>query len=406
MTPLERRQSAISILGKAWGNAYPLDEELDAFFENHDVSRDDRAWITDVVSGTTRFRSRLEWILAQLSDRGAPTGRLKRALLVGMYQILEHERVAPPKVVEETVESIKRSEGLPPSKFANAVLRKLVAQRESWKAWSVDGVKNADERAAFFACPPDWYSTLVADRGTEWTEAFLKASLERPKIHFRKKLGADTEPSVVPQDWSTARDYFIQDSSSQFLVDAFAETLDETFQDKSRSEIRVLDLCASPGGKAIALAWLGFSVQAAEISEKRLPMLHMNVDRLGSGPGKIEVIAFPKSLVNLDVDAIWVDAPCSAFGVIRRHPEIKWYRKLGELAKVERTQKELLSRTLSDTRAKHVLYTVCSVLKREGEELVRSVLADFPRWKLQKTWLLGPQREPFGDGFFGALLSQ
>lgn len=402
MTPLERRRAALSLIGKSWSDHSPLDEALSLYFESKEVKKEDRAWLMDVVSGTTRFRGRLEWILEQVSDKGAPTGRLRRALLVGLYQVLEHDRVAPAVVVEETVEWIKKTEGIAPSRFANAILRKVAAQLDQWKSWDETSLTTEQERAAFFSCPLELYRALIQDRGRDWAEAFLRASLKRPEIHFNVRPGSNAVPSDLASEWSDTRDYFVQDLSSQFLVRQFSNSIARACVPREPREIRVLDLCASPGGKAVALAWKGFTVQASEFNEKRRPLLEMNVERLAPS---VEVIPYPKDLSAVKVDALWIDAPCSGLGVIGRHPEAKWNRKLSDIREVEKIQSKLLNDALSRTQAKQVLYSVCSVLKREGEDQVQAALKRHPAWKLSREWALSPTEPPHGDGFYAAILA-
>jgi 16S rRNA (cytosine967-C5)-methyltransferase len=139
-------------------------------------------------------------------------------------------------------------------------------------------------------------------------------------------------------------------------------------------DLRIADLCAAPGGKAAQLAAAGGRVTALDRSSVRLERLAANMKRLG----------LPVAIVAADVlsfraepfDAVLLDAPCSATGTIRRHPDVAWSKTLGDLAALTELQRRMLNRAAGLVAPGGLLvYCTCSLEKEEGEAQVDAFLA-------------------------------
>ena len=138
-------------------------------------SSQNKKWLHEVVAGTLRWKGRLDWILDQLAFEKKPSGRLRKNLLIALYQLLAQEDAPLAQIVSETVEEIKRRDGVPPSRFANACLRKLVNHLDSWKNFSVS--PDASSKAAWASLPPWLWHLLVQAYGEPWTSQFAEANL-------------------------------------------------------------------------------------------------------------------------------------------------------------------------------------------------------------------------------------
>lgn len=432
------RGLAVRILTRVLSDSEPLDTVIQRECEG--LPTETRSWLQDVCFGTLRWKGRLDFALDSIASKKKPTGWLRKMLLVAAYQLIVQERTRSSNVVFETVEEIKNKEGNPPAQFANACLRKLSSEPEKWNtkvpsAQSTPSAKRVNASveaatAAWASLPPWLWNLLVRDHGAEWTIAYAQACLERPVTWVRGKTRGKTpgenanwqpewaKPGPIENSWVsdggsiTSKSgyneglFFVQDISNQILI---SDISNEVFKKFGADNVRggkppsALDLCAAPGGKAVGLAWNGFQVSATDRpagkDDHRLVLLKENISRLHP-----EIAILPRDQIKSlpKQDLVWVDAPCSGTGIIRRHPDTKWLRKENELSELNRLQTELIKEAWGYVRAGGFLaYSVCSVLKDEGEgAIVRAGLKEF----ISKSWFLEPQREPFGDGFWGALL--
>lgn len=140
---------------------------------------------------------------------------------------------------------------------------------------------------------------------------------------------------------------------------------------------RILDLCAAPGGKTAQLAAAGASVTALDRSESRLERLRANMDRLGL---TVEVVCADALAYSAEpFDAVLLDAPCTATGTIRRHPEIAWGKGPDDLAALAALQARLLDKAADLVRpGGRLVYCVCSLEPEEGEDQAEAFLARRP----------------------------
>jgi len=419
---VSERARAVRVLARVLSQAQALDEVIEEVSRLEKLSSEQRGWLLEVCAGTLRWKGRLELLLDQLCAKKKPTGDLRRALLIGAYQLVAQERTHPGAVVDETVEFVKSREGIAPSKFVNAVLRRVSEQGAVWKTMPFRKEFSLAEQAAWASLPEWFWKRLVADHGIEWAVEFAQAALERPQLFVNVKpgrtlaLAAEDKVAVngIPAAWQVkARaavdqwpgfsegSFFVQDVSSQKLV---AEVLQEAGAGaRAAKEISVWDVCAAPGGKSIALAWAGARVVATDISEKRLPMLRENVLRTARETVTVEELAKVHES-SREFELVWIDAPCSGSGIIRRHPDVRWLRKPEEFKALGMTQSDIIAMAWKHVQpGGYLAYTVCSVLKGEGfEARVPAELSG--QYQIVRTWTLAPHLAPHGDGFQGVLI--
>jgi len=180
-------------------------------------------------------------------------------------------------------------------------------------------------------------------------------------------------------------------TEGQWWVQDAAAALPARFLAPAPGE-RVLDLCAAPGGKTMQLAATGAQVIALDISESRLKRLHANLARTGLQATVVCADALTWQ-PPAPFDAILLDAPCSATGTIRRHPDLPLIRKPGDLAALTALQAQLIDRALAMLRpGGRLLYCTCSLLPEEGEVQITAALARHPGLRL-----LPLPAPPFGD---------
>lgn len=265
--------------------------------------------------------------------------------------------------------------------LVNAVLRKAVGTpRADWDALPVQRL-------------PDWLRTpLVAAWGAEAVAAMEAAHMQGAALdltlrdpagtgHWAQALGAEVLPTGslrlaggAPGAVSALPGY---DAGAWWVQDA-AAALPARLLDARPGE-RVLDLCAAPGGKTLQLAATGALVTALDVSEARMTRLRANLARTGLAAQVVVADALdwrPQA----PFDAVLLDAPCSASGTIRRHPDMPHARGPGDLAALVALQARLLDRTLDPGSGLlrpggRVVYCTCSLLPAEGEAQLTAALA-------------------------------
>jgi 16S rRNA (cytosine967-C5)-methyltransferase len=402
--------------------------------------RVDRAAVRAIALGTLRWYLRLQPALAPLSNR--PFDELSpklAALLVTAAHQVEYSRGAPEAQVHLAVDASRVIGEGRASGVVNAMLRRFVAQRAELLAV-------ADAEVAQRHAHPRWLVAALRAAWGERCEEILAANNEHPPMVLRldaslptddflrswRALGRDAQPvgwrpdAVVlerPVAVQTLPGFdvgavSVQDGGAQLaalLLDA-------------KSGMRVLDACAAPGGKTLHIAQTTPDLAqliAVDDDPARLARVRENLQRAGRDAVLIaaDLREPPPSLNAAHFDRILVDAPCSATGVIRRHPDIKLLRRASDIDGFVATQRRILATAFELLRpGGRLLYCTCSVLPAENEEVVGSFLNSEPRavpaaWpealvpppgllKRSVGWQLLPGGGAGTDGFYYACLDR
>ena len=169
---------------------------------------------------------------------------------------------------------------------------------------------------------------------------------------------------------------YMQEASASFPV---------TVLDPKPGE-RVLDLCAAPGGKTAQLLSAGAKVTSLDCSEERLNILKDNLKRLKLEPENIvcaDAIDYLKNFKSTPFDAVLLDAPCSATGVFRRHPEILYNKTIDDVIKQAHLQQAILAHISPALKPKgELVYCTCSIAKAEGEEQIKNFITTHKDFKI------------------------
>jgi 16S rRNA (cytosine967-C5)-methyltransferase len=370
-------------------------QSLDAAIKKNEqrVSTNDRSLLRMLCYGSLRHHWQLqEWIDQLVAKPLRKQDRVINALLaVGIYQIVEM-RIPDHAVVSETVEAARQLGRPKLAGLVNACLRRFVrddlsskgpASDESrWNhpAWLIDNIRND--------WPDDWQDILAAN--AERAPMWLRANSSRNTAEqYQQRLRADgleaelldgvpdavrlNEPQAVDKlPGFEAGDASVQDAAAQIAARWLLQDV----------EGRVLDACAAPGGKSGHLLEIGgnkLSLVCVDNDESRTLSIAENLARIGRDATIITADASkPEEWWDEEpFDAILLDAPCSASGVIRRHPDIKLLRRESDLASLAVLQRQLLE-ALWPMLAPggSLLYATCSVLRTENDEVTAGFLAD------------------------------
>lgn len=423
------RLTALALLACVLDQGQNLSEAQPA---NLPAEARDRAYARHLAYGVLRWLGALEWLAGGLVQRPlkARDRDVQRLLLVGLFQLWQDETAAH-AAINEAAESA-RLLGKPWAVgLVNAVLRRFQREREEW----LDRLARRDERHAHPAWllellrrdwPDDWESVVNAnnraaplwlrlggDALRQGAEAALRHegfSLDR---HHLAPEAVALRPAVAAEAIPGFREGLlsIQDPAAQLAVGLL---------DAAPGQ-RVLDACAAPGGKTCHLLERvpGIRLTALDRSAERLERVRDSLQRLNLGAAPdLRLLAADAA----EPDAWWdgqpyqrilLDAPCSATGVIRRHPEIKWLRTTEQVAEAVRLQARLLERLWPLLEpGGMLLYATCSVLKDENSRQIAQFVAQRPDAacdRLNSGWgrESGPGRQILPgdgdmDGFFYA----
>lgn len=386
------------------------DDLFDQLSSREALDLRDRSFMVELVRGVLRYRATLDWRLGLLSDRRITKLPLliQTVLRLGAYQLLYLDRVPDSAAVNESVQMTKQQSrrlGRDWSGFVNAVLRALLRSPEP--AWPDAESDPIAALAVRYSCPSWLVERWCHRMDAEGAEALCRISVEVPPLTLRVNtlrtsraaLLADLAAARVEAGPTSVSEGGIQLSRSCSVIELPGYTEGRFYVEDEAAQLipllldvqpgqRVLDACAAPGGKATHLAALMENrgeIVAVDRATTRLDRVTANCRRLGVtiltplvgdlralvGAG---IVSHPK--LSRPFDRILLDAPCSGLGVLRRHPEGKWYKTPESIAQHRQMQVELLAVTSRLLRPGGVLvYSTCSI---EPEETV-SVLDEFCR---------------------------
>ena len=424
------RSAAVMVLEQVLIRGRSLATAKSLLDDSKDVR--ERALAMELSNGVLRWRFRLEALLSKLLDRPLrkKDSDIRLLLLVALYELIEL-RTPDYAVVSEAVSQTRRAGKKWAAAMVNAVLRSFIRDKTELLS-SVD-----QQRVARYS-HPQWLIDLFTQDWPEQVEQILAANNQRPPMWIRvnrarvsvedysaklqaARIKADRHPFAgaalkldSPVDVSRLPGFeqglvSVQDAAAQLA----AELLEAANYE------RVLDLCAAPGGKTchVLETAAGVDMTAVELEPRRMQMLRQNLDRLGLNASLVIGDA-------TEVDAWWdgrafdrilVDAPCSASGVIRRHPDIKSLRHVDDLVALADVQQQILRQAWRMLKpGGTLLYVTCSVLKQENELQIERLLAACDRATerfIEADWGIacryGRQLLPGhldGDGFYFARL--
>ena len=366
-----------------------LNSALAALWPRHpQLTAQQRSTITDLCYGTLRFGIQLEAVLAQLLTKTLQDESLRWLLLVALYQ-LQYTRAAPYAIVDHAVRCAAVLGKPQAAGLINAVLRNFLRKREALLA------KAAVNDTGRYAYPHWWIDKLRKQYPRYYADILAAGNLHPPltlRVNRRRisrddylqllaqqelaatAVGADgvTLARAVPVERLPG---FVEGLVS--VQDAAAQLAAPLLDVQAR--MRLLDACAAPGGKTTHLLELAdLALTAVDQDAGRLARVQQNLSRLG-------LAATLKTADVNDVAAWWdgqpferilADVPCSASGVVRRHPDIKWLRRASDLPRFVK-QQQLMLDTLWRLLASggKLLYTTCSIFQEENSLQAADFLA-------------------------------
>lgn len=387
------------------------------------AAKDSRAALRDICYGTLRRYGRSQAIVAALSRRPGAADALVEALLWCALYALESGRYADYTVVDQAARACNLLQRQGARGYVNAVLRNFLRSRASIEA------RLGTDPAARFWHPAWWAERLRAAYPAEWESVLAAGNAHPPmclRVNVRRtsvaayaaRLAAEgiaaralggaalllERPLPVERlPGFAAGEVSVQDAGAQRA----ARLLD------LRDGQRVLDACAAPGGKsAHVLETAEVELTALDVDAARCDDVRRNLERLGLAAEvrAADCCALAAWWDGAAFDRILADVPCSASGVARRHPDIKWLRRPGDFAAFAARQARILDALWPVLAAGgKLLYVTCSVFPEENGAVIDAFAARTPGARRAPLadggpaqWLPGPEH----DGFFFALLEK
>jgi 16S rRNA (cytosine967-C5)-methyltransferase len=389
--------------------------------------------VQELAYGALRHYGTLAAIVDVLARKPIDDPLLRTLVIVALYQ-LDHTRAPPFAVVDRAVAAAAEAVRPAVKGIVNAILRRYLRERDA-----IERTIGGNE-VARYSYPRWWIDRVRRDYPDDWS-AVLDAGNERPPLALRVNARVTTRDALLarfehagvearaaaasgiivakPRDVAQLPGF----ADGEFSVQDLAAQLAAPLLDVTAG-MRVLDACAAPGGKTThLLETVAADVVAVDSDAVRLGRIRDNVERLRLADRALELVqadaGVPSTWWNGEpFDRVLLDVPCTASGVVRRHPDGKWRHRAGDVARFAREQARLLDAVWPlVARNGMLLYATCSVFDEENgariddfvsrhADALREPLA-FPPDVLHRDGQLLPS--PPGashnqDGFFFALL--
>jgi 16S rRNA (cytosine967-C5)-methyltransferase len=343
-----------------------------------DLDARDRALARSITTVSLRRLGTLRSALAKFLDRGLPKKAigLDWILVTGAAQILFME-VPDHAAVDLAVRAARKDQRTAPfAGLVNAVLRNIIREHATVLA-DVESFTDTPQwlAARWRATYGEPTARAIAEMHRQ--EPTLDLSVREDAAGWAERLGGFVLPTgsvrlfshqAIPELEGFAEGrWWVQDAAAALPARLLRPEPGE----------RIIDLCAAPGGKTASLAAAGAQVTALDRSAERLKRLTANLERLGltADVAVGDVLTYSAD----PFDAVLLDAPCTATGTIRRHPDVAWTKKASDIASLATVQARMLDRAVEMLRPDgRLVYCVCSLEPEEGEAQIAALLRRNP----------------------------
>ncbi|MCS5634935.1 MAG: 16S rRNA (cytosine(967)-C(5))-methyltransferase RsmB [Myxococcota bacterium] len=416
--PTVARLAAVRVLERVERARAYADIALHHVLASSNMASVDRRLATELVYGTLRWRGRLDFVLGAALERKIESIEplVLTTLRMGAYQLLFSDRIPDTAAVDESVRCIRALGAERATGLVNATLRRVSRERETFAfpQWEPDPIAHLVDALSL----PRWLAERwLADYGTAAAPLAEASNAQpphtiraNPQRGSREELLARLRPEfpearacsvasrglVLGRSGDAGRDplfrkgdYTVQDEASQAVVDLLGVEAGH----------RVLDVCAAPGTKTTAIAELlagSGSVLALDRHARRLGLVGQSARRLGLKGISTLARDATRPLDDLPwndggdpppgypcFDRVLVDAPCSGLGALRRNPDARWRVRPSDPARLGAIQSTLLGRAAAVVSpGGSLVYSTCTVIREENEEVVERFLEAHPGFRL------------------------
>ncbi|MBG9979796.1 16S rRNA (cytosine(967)-C(5))-methyltransferase RsmB [Facklamia sp. DSM 111018] len=378
---------------------------IDQFMVESPKSLQDRNLIVKVVYGSVQRRMTLDYYLKDLLEDKTVEDWIQSLLRLSVYQLVYLDRIPEHAVVHEAVEiaKINGHQGL--AKFVNAILRQFLRK----KLPSFDQITDLYERLSIKYSIQKWMveyfsQFLELEQLEEFlsslnNQSYLSARLTLPKEQREELVQALMEEGFQVEKSSVAPEGIRSTNRNLIHSTAFQQGK-LTIQDESsmlvaplgliQGDEEVLDACAAPGGKATHIASLLSEghLTALDISARKLKILADHAERMGLSDRislkAMDALKF-EGLSQKLFDVIYLDAPCSGLGLMRRKPEIKYVKTMADIQSLSRIQSDLLNHLSTLLKpGGYLIYSTCTLSVEENENKIESFVEEHTHFEVDE----------------------
>jgi 16S rRNA (cytosine967-C5)-methyltransferase len=414
------QQLASQIVQAVLVNGQNLTDTLSATFKNRPtLTVQQRGAIQDISYGTLRFYGTINSVLRLLSHKPITDEAIAYLVLITLYQLI-YTRAKTHAVVDSAVTNARCLKA-PTAGLVNAILRNFLRQQDTLL------MKAKETEIGQYSHPQWWIDRIKSAHLTTW-QALLLANNEHPLFTLRVNRRKTTleaylhllnEANIAAQaldEWAILLENPISVDKLPHFYEGHVSIQDWGAQQAAplldaQPGMRILDACAAPGGKTCHLLEMtDVEVLALDKDPKRLARIQSNLDRLQltarlQCADAVEIASWWDGQL---FDRILADVPCSATGVVRRHPDIKWLRRPQDIAKFAKQQRQILDALWGCLKTQgKLLYVTCAIFPEENEAQAQAFLQQHPNAKRvplpdNGQWL--PTQKH--DGFYYALFEK
>lgn len=406
------RESALTALSNIVVNGKYGNQAVNEQIEKNGLDAQERAFMTELTYGTLKNIQLLDFYAAPYF-KGRVKAWVKLLISLTLYQILYLDNVPEHAAVSEAVNIAKKRGGKVIGGVVNGILRELCRH----PLRKLEEIQDPLERLATEWSHPLWLVKLWESQyGREQTVEILKANNQKAHLTLRvntrlvsRKELRDRlkEEGVLTRESPLSNEALIVDAGNPVRTRSFDKgcfyVQDQASMLAAHSlgpdpGSRVLDTCSAPGGKATHAAQLmqGTGIVVAhDLYPHKIQLIEENVQRLGLSNIEASVLdaaTLAKSYPQESFDYIMIDAPCSALGILRRHPEAKIFKKPEDLDEIQKTSKKILEEAAGLLKpGGRMVFSTCTVNRKENEKQVKTFLGKHPDFQLDSTL---PERMP------------
>lgn len=380
--------------------------KLNNYFKQYDPEPVDRAFATEILYGTVRWKLKIDYIIQKFSklkiEKISPW--VLSCIRSAVYQVFFMDKVPEFAAVNQAVELVKLKDKKA-SSFVNGVLRNILRNRSEF-----DNIKIKDrtKRLSIEYSHPEWFvDKFIKLHGENFVRNLMEVNNTPPQLIIRVNTlkcsieelierltskGIECERGRVEEALILHGFNSIEKSeefrSGLFTIQDESSMLAVKILDPKPNE-KILDLCSAPGGKSTGMAQLMKNkgeIISLDIHEHKLALVDKNAERLGVNIIKTRLkdsTVFDEEYLDYG-DRVLLDAPCSGLGLIRKKPEIRWSIKPEDIMELQKVQMRII-----DNASKYVkkggilLYSTCTISREENEDIIENFVKENPNYQLE-----------------------
>lgn len=394
------RRIALNVLVEIESDRAFSNITINKYLKKNKVTSQDRRFISQLVYGVVENKLYLDYIIKNFSKTKIHKIEMEilNILRLGLYQIVFLERTPNSAAVNESVRLAKKINHRL-SGFVNGILRNYI--RNQNKVQLPDYGNDPINYLSIKYSHPDWLvNRWINDYGIEFTEALLEANNAPPNLSIRTntlkttrqalirelneegvscRLGKIAPEAIIIESMDSGLDYLKSFKNGLFQVQDESSMLVSRVLDPKAGDF-VLDVCSAPGGKSTHIAELmdnKGTMLSRDIHPHKLELVRENSKRLGISIIRTErfnALKLDNRLVGC-ADKVLVDAPCSGLGIIRRKPEIRYFKEANDIIELSKLQIKMLN--ISSKYVKNegvIVYSTCTIQSEENINIVKRFL--------------------------------